>query len=371
MSSNHVVNEVTSWGLSSTAKVNRHILAAMACSSVGKVVAVASRSAETAAQFALVNKIPQHFGSLEQLCASPDIDCIYVATPNHLHRPHAIEALRNGKHVLCEKPLATTEADAREMFAVAEANKVILVEACMNLHSACTDVVKAAIAAQRIGDVVLMKGHWTMHIPSNTAPGSSGGAVWGLGSYVVNLARFLSGQEPHIVTCTAVRRFGSEEDEFTTNDDMFTAALVQFPSFALQLEVGVVGPDSQRFEVIGTRGSIVMEAPFKPNVDGAKIIVNELKRNDDDDGSGGKASFVASSEIVSERARSGVGHLYQLEVDELSRLVMASKSAAAGDRSTIPTVVVAPRLSPEFSIKGVRVLEALNRSMHSKRTEPV
>ena len=94
-----------------------------------ELVAVCSRTEERAEEFARKHDIPHRFTSLEEMAASPFIDAVYIATPNFLHASQSILCMSCGKHVLCEKPLASTAAEAREMMAASERYNVTLMEA--------------------------------------------------------------------------------------------------------------------------------------------------------------------------------------------------------------------------------------------------
>lgn len=93
------------------------------------LAAVGSRRAESAAAFAGRYGIPRAHGSYEALAADPSVEAVYVATPNSLHDPNVRLCLENGKHVLCEKPFTLTAAQARELYALADAKGLFLMEA--------------------------------------------------------------------------------------------------------------------------------------------------------------------------------------------------------------------------------------------------
>src|SRR3989338_4922059 len=88
------------WGLVSTASVNRHIIAAAKNSTVGSVVAVASRTTETAEKYAETQNIPNYFSSYNAMLKSDDVDCVYVSLPNNSHTDIVIKAAENKKHIL-------------------------------------------------------------------------------------------------------------------------------------------------------------------------------------------------------------------------------------------------------------------------------
>lgn len=106
-------------GILGAARIARSFIAGVAPSMSVRVVAVASRDAARAAQFATDTGVERWHGSYESLIADPDVEAVYVPLPNGLHAEWAIRALAAGKHVLCEKPLAATHAEAAAMFAAA------------------------------------------------------------------------------------------------------------------------------------------------------------------------------------------------------------------------------------------------------------
>src|SRR5262245_14755423 len=101
-----MTNKVLNWGLLSTARINRALIPPLRSSKRNRLLAVASRAKDSADRFAREWKIPQAYGSYEELLAHPEIDVIYNPLPNHLHAEWTIKAVEAGKHVLCEKPLA-------------------------------------------------------------------------------------------------------------------------------------------------------------------------------------------------------------------------------------------------------------------------
>ena len=101
-----MTNKILNWGFLSTARINRALITPLQVSKRNHLLAVGSRSQETADAYAREQKIPRAYGSYESLLADPDVDVIYISLPNHLHAEWTIKAVEAGKHVLCEKPLA-------------------------------------------------------------------------------------------------------------------------------------------------------------------------------------------------------------------------------------------------------------------------
>src|SRR5688500_3856507 len=109
-----MTDRVLNWGLLSTAHINRALITPLRASKRNHLLAVASRTQESADRYGREWKIPRAHGSYEALLADPEVDVIYNSLPNHLHAEWTIKAVEAGKHVLCEKPLALTveEVDA-------------------------------------------------------------------------------------------------------------------------------------------------------------------------------------------------------------------------------------------------------------------
>ncbi len=104
------------WGVIGTANIGRvAVNPAIQASSNGVLLAIASRDEGKARKFAEASGVPRHFGSYEALLADADIDAVYVPLPNSLHKEWTIKAAEAGKHVLCEKPLAPSAVECREM----------------------------------------------------------------------------------------------------------------------------------------------------------------------------------------------------------------------------------------------------------------
>ncbi len=124
------------WGLLSTAKINQALIKPLNASKRTRLLAVASRSQSSADAYAREWKIPRAHGSYEALLADPEIDVVYNSLPNHLHTEWTIKALRAGKHVLCEKPIALSLVEVDEMIRTTKETGKVLAEAFMYRHHA-------------------------------------------------------------------------------------------------------------------------------------------------------------------------------------------------------------------------------------------
>src|SRR5262249_35121293 len=144
--------------------------------------------------------IPRAYGSYEALLADRDVDAVYIALPNGLHRDWTVAAARAGKHVLCEKPLATTVAEVDAMADAAERHGIVLQEAVMMRYHPQTRQLQERLAAGVIGDVRLIRGTFTFNLarPGDIRldPSLGGGSIWDLGSYPVSFMRTMLRAEP-------------------------------------------------------------------------------------------------------------------------------------------------------------------------------
>src|SRR5215211_4965229 len=124
-----MANNVLHWGLLSTARINRALITPLRASKRNRLMAVASRTQESADKYAREWKISRAHGSYEALLADPEIDVIYISLPNHLHATWTIKAVEAGMHVLCEKPLALSVEQVEAVRSAARKHGRVVMEA--------------------------------------------------------------------------------------------------------------------------------------------------------------------------------------------------------------------------------------------------
>jgi predicted dehydrogenase len=187
-------------GILGTANIARSFLSGVRPSKRVTVVAVASRDPAKARHFAEQNAIPRIFDSYEALLADGEIDAVYNPLPNSLHAEWSIRAVRAGKHVLCEKPLASTAHEARDMFDAARRHKMHLAEGFPYLAQPQTIRLRELLAAGAIGDTRLIQASFgfTLSDPKNIRlnPQLAGGALMDIGVYPVSLIRIAAKRRP-------------------------------------------------------------------------------------------------------------------------------------------------------------------------------
>jgi predicted dehydrogenase len=249
------------WGVLSTASIAREKwIPGVRRGSRGDVVAIASRDGDGARRIAAQLGIPQAHASYEALLRDPEVDAVYVPLPNHLHREWSIAAIRAGKHVLCEKPMALSAADAAVMVGAAADAGVLLMEAFMyRLHPSWL-AVRELVAAGRIGQLRTVQS-WFSYFnddPTNIRNnrGAGGGALMDIGCYAVNLSRMLFGDEPDHVRASMLR-------DGPSGVDILTSAILSFPGGgSATFTCSIRAEDDQRVHIYGTSGHISIGIPF-------------------------------------------------------------------------------------------------------------
>ncbi len=189
-----------------------------------QVTAVASRDCTKAEAFAKKHGIPTVHKDYEALIQDPDIDAIYNPLPNSLHAEWSIRALRAGKHVLCEKPMASNAIEAEEMNRVATEEGKVLMEAFHWRYHPLAERVIELLKAKTIGDVSRIEATFCIPLPFRNDirynPDLGGGALMDTGCYTVNILRHLMGEEPRVQSASAkkssptIDRFMEAELEF-------------------------------------------------------------------------------------------------------------------------------------------------------------
>lgn len=247
-------------GVLSTAKIaTQKVIPGMRRAERVEVAAIASRDAAAAEAAAERLAIPRAHGSYEALLADPDVDAVYIPLPNHLHAEWTIRAAEAGKHVLCEKPIAISSADAERMAAAARDAGVVLMEAFMyRLHPSWV-AVRDIVRSGRIGRLVAIQS-WFSYFnddPSNIRNIRSygGGALYDIGCYNVNLSRLLFDAEPSAVSARIVR-------DPESGVDIVTSAILGFGDGVSTFTCSTRAESDQRVHVYGTEGRITVRIPF-------------------------------------------------------------------------------------------------------------
>ncbi|MER9800540.1 Gfo/Idh/MocA family oxidoreductase [Mesorhizobium sp. M0142] len=249
-----------SWGLIGASTIARQfMIGAIRAQPDGEIAAVMSSSPGRAATYASENRIPAAVSALDELLSS-DIDAVYISTTNELHLEQALAAIEAGKHVLCEKPLALTSADARKMVAAARAAGVVLGTNHHLRNAGSHRAMRAAIAAGRIGRPIAARVFHSVYLPENlqgwriTRPDAGGGVVLDITVHDADTLRFVLGDDPVGISA------------FTQSAGMAAGGLEDGAMCLWRFASGVIAQSHEGFttkfagtglEVHGTEGSLI------------------------------------------------------------------------------------------------------------------
>ena len=248
------------WGILSTAKIGREkVIPAMQKSNYCEVISIASRKDEQAQVTAKLLNIPNAYGSYEQLLNDGEVDAMYIPLPNHLHVEWAIKALNAGKHVLCEKPVGVSSADAERLLKASLQNPNLKVmEAFMYRFHPQWQQVKKLIHDGRIGELKTIQSLFSYYnIDMNNIRNrkdAAGGGMMDIGCYCVSWSRWLFEQEPERVV-------GIIDRDPHSQTDRIASGILQFASGTSTFTCSTQLMPYQRVNILGTDARIEIEIP--------------------------------------------------------------------------------------------------------------
>lgn len=256
-----MAKRILNWGLLSTANINSAVMPAIQVSKRNHLLAVGSRTQESADHYASQWKIPRAHGSYEALLADPEIDVIYNSLPNHLHVAWTIKALEAGKHVLCEKPIALNKEDVDTLKAAAHQHGRVVAEAYMYRHHPQTLKVQELIKSGTLGTLKLIRGSFSYMIEREgnirLDPAMGGGSLWDVGGYPISYARSVIGANPLEV-------FGWQVIGPSGTDDTFIGQLQFDHDIYAQFDCSFAMSFRALMEFTGSEGTLTVPDPYKP-----------------------------------------------------------------------------------------------------------
>lgn len=302
-----------------------------------EVVAIASREVGKARRAAASLGIPKAYGSYDELLADPEVDAVYNPLPNHLHVPWSIRALEHGKHVLCEKPIALSAAEAETLRAARDRSGLLVEEAFMVRTHPQWLKAREIVGSGRIGRLRSLAACFSYFNddPANVRNVAAwgGGGLMDVGCYPITVSRFLFSEEPRRVAATLER-----DPRFST--DRLASALLEFPSGQAVFTCSTQLVPYQRVQILGEKGRIELEIPFNaPSDRPTRILIDDGR----DVHGGGVSSVVFES-----------CDQYRIQSERFAR--------AALEGGPVATPL-------EDSILNMKVIDALRRSAESGRWE--
>lgn len=259
------------WGIISTAKIAREkVIPGMQASKFCEITAIASRNEAQAKQAATKLNIAKSYGSYEELLADKEVDAVYIPLPNQFHVPWAIKALEADKHVLCEKPIALTAAEAQQLVEVAAKKPHLKVmEAFMYRFHPQWQYAKKMVSEGSIGDLKTIHSFFSYYNddPNNirNQKDAGGGGLMDIGCYCVSLSRFIFGREPG-------KAFGKVEFDTRFEVDQLASGILDFSSGTATFTCSTQLTPYQRVNILGTTGGIEIEIPFNAPSDAATTL---------------------------------------------------------------------------------------------------
>ena len=248
------------WGVLSTANIGvKKVIPGMQLGELCTVTAIASRDFVKARAAANALNIEKAYGSYEELLADPEVDAIYNPLPNQMHVPWTAKAAEAGKHVLCEKPLSMTVAEAETLLEVRARTGVKIGEAFMIRSFTQWLRLRELLDARRIGElrsVVAAFSYYNVD-PKNirNIVESGGGALYDIGCYCIQAARYAFGALPR-------RAVGLIERDPAMQTDRLTSAMLDFEAGQAIFTCSTQLIPYQRVHFLGTKGRIEIEIPF-------------------------------------------------------------------------------------------------------------
>lgn len=323
------------WGIISTGHIAGKFADALRLSGSQQLIAVASRDQARAEAFAGEQGGARAYGSYEALLADPQVEAVYIGLPNSLHAEWSIKAAEAGKHILCEKPLGVSRAEAATMFEAARANGVWLMEAFMYRFHPRTLALIELLRAGAIGQVRLIRASFSFCAtnPADVRLNAelAGGALMDVGCYCVNLARLAAGAAP--VRATAAARWAA------SGVDETLAGTLEYPNGAIALiSCSLASSFHQHIQIVGSEGSIDSDGAFNLPADQAGRL--RVRR-----GAGPTSDEELEFAPINQ---------YQAEAEGFAQLIAAGHGAPG-----LPEMPLAETLD------NMAAIEALLRSAHS------
>jgi D-xylose 1-dehydrogenase (NADP+, D-xylono-1,5-lactone-forming) len=252
------VGSPVTWGIVSTADINRKVIPGAHASEKVDLVAVASRDQERADAYAREWEIPRAYGSYEALLADPEIEAVYISLPNTLHAEWSIKALDAGKHVLCEKPFSRHPEEVEASFDAAERNGRLLSEAFMYRHNPQTAKLVELVSGGAIGELRLIRSAFSYGLYDEEnirlRTDVEGGALMDVGCYNVSGSRLLAG-EPE--------RVWGEAWYGPSGTDWVFSGTLRFPGDILAtFDCATALAERDELEAIGSEGSLFLDDPW-------------------------------------------------------------------------------------------------------------
>lgn len=258
------------WGIIGLGNIANQFAADLQLLEDAELVAVASRNSDNANAFAQKYNCSKAYDSYDALFADKNVDIIYIATPHNSHDELSIKALENGKHVLCEKPMALSYKDAVRMIEASKKHNKFFMEAFWTRFIPSVQDVLAKVKNGEIGEVKYLKADF--NFIGNETPGSrlfdkqsGGGALFDVGVYPLFLSYIMCGIPKETFAKSIFHENGI---------DLQTSIILEFENAQAILHTSIVSESDMKAVIAGTKGRIELNAPWFM-ADGYAVIKEE------------------------------------------------------------------------------------------------
>lgn len=247
------------WGILGPGKISGSFARGLHEAAGADLVAVGSRDQARAATFAVEYGVANVHGSYEELASDPEVDAIYIGTPHSFHCEHTLLCLRQGKHVLCEKPLAMNGFQAEQMIETARESRLVLMEAVWTRFLPAVVRVRELLEAGTIGKVQMVMADFGFRAEFDPdsrlfSPDLGGGALLDVGIYPLNLAFMVLGEPVEMQTMVNLGVTGVDEQS--------TILLRHQEGQLSVLSSSLVTDTTREAHILGTEGSITICFPW-------------------------------------------------------------------------------------------------------------
>lgn len=269
------------WGILGSGMIARTFAQALPLSRTGELLAVASRSQAQAERLAQELSVPRAYGSYEELLADADVDVVYIALPNHLHREWTIRCAEQGKHILCEKPLATNYGEAMVMVEAAREHDVFLMEGFMYRCHPQTARLQELVREGAVGEVRQIEARFSYKMGQaleniRLQNATAGGGIMDVGCYCTSMVRLLAGAALGQEFADPVEVKGHAHLGVKSRVDEWATAILRFPKDILAtVTCGTEVDIESAVHIWGSEGYISVPNPWFPGRNGGseRILV--------------------------------------------------------------------------------------------------
>jgi xylose dehydrogenase (NAD/NADP) len=269
------MNRKVKWGVLGYARIAKNsVIPALNRTENSEFYALASRDQAKLEECRSQFNPSKLYDSYQGLLDDPQVQAVYIPLPNSLHKEWAIKAMNQGKHVLCEKPLALTAAECEAMMAAAAKNRVLLMEAFMYRYTDRTKKVQEILASGEIGAIKHINSTFRFFLdrPNNirSKPEMGGGSLYDVGCYPVNFVGMLTGKLPESYKVECILENGV--------DVLFSAVLRYSDGVIATINSGFNAFREMRSEIIGTKGRLEIPDTFMGDAGSIDVIAAEGAR---------------------------------------------------------------------------------------------